>query len=85
MPDLRWRLQRMDCSQALGQCLARERQVVVRLQVQPELGFHAKEDAQARRGIGGDAALASDDFPDVTPNGLRNSSSRIFPGVASGF
>ena len=52
-------------SQIFGQHLARDRQVVVRLQVQPELGFHAEVDAQARGGIGGDAALAGDDFPDA--------------------
>ena len=64
-PDLRCHHQRLDRRQILGQRLARDRQIVVRLQVQPELGFHAEEDAQARGGIGGDAALAGDDLPDA--------------------
>jgi len=54
--------------QILGQRLARERQVIVRLQVQPELGFHAEEDAQAGSNVGGDAGFAGDDFSDA---GLR--------------
>ncbi len=52
-------------SQIFGQHLARDRQVVVRLQVQPELGLHTEEDAQAGGGIGGDAGLAGDDFADA--------------------
>jgi len=43
----------MDRCQILGQRFPRYRQVVVRLQVQPELGFHAEVDTQARGGIGG--------------------------------
>ena len=52
----------MDRRQILGQHLTRERQVVMRLQVQPEFGFHAEKDTQARGGICGNAALAGDDF-----------------------
>ena len=64
-PRLRCRRQRLNRSQILGQRLARKRQVIVRLQVQPELGFHAEVDAQARGGVGSDAALAGDDFADA--------------------
>ena len=63
-PQLHCRRQRLDRSQIRGQRFVRDRQIVVRLQVQPELGFHAEENTQAGGGIGGDAALVGDDFPD---------------------
>ena len=40
-------------------------EVVVGLQVDPELGFHVEEDAEGESGLGGDGAPAFDDLGDA--------------------
>lgn len=52
----------MDRSQMLGQRRARERQLVVSLQSQPELGFHVKKTPR-RAAVSVMSALACDNFP----------------------
>lgn len=55
----------LDGCEFVRQRFARQRQIVVRLQVQPELGLHAEIHPEAGSGVRGDGAFAGDDLSDA--------------------